>query len=192
MKKAGNVRGEAIRGVVLAGGKARRMGIDKKQLRILGRSLLDWIFENLAQSNIPLSMLSKDLVPGLGPLGGMRTACARYDERWLLFLSCDMPFVNTEILSPIIQKACVSNASVLAEVEGRSGFPFLLDANQITIMARQLRHNRRSLHGFARSIACAKVSFEAKIAWRFTNINTPEDLQKARNLAIQMKRENLP
>ena len=81
-------------GVILVGGKSRRMGVDKARLRLGGRTLLARVREHAAQLGFRVRVVRKDLVPPCGPLGGIYTAMKRSRADALLFLSCDMPFVT--------------------------------------------------------------------------------------------------
>ena len=78
-----------ILGVVLAGGKSQRFGEDKSQVKLNDKFLIDYILseiidqfdEILIVSNNPIKFkdstkisITKDIIEGLGPLGGILTA----------------------------------------------------------------------------------------------------------------------
>ena len=78
-----------ILGVVLAGGKSQRFGEDKSQVKLHGKILIDYILseiidqfeEILIVTNNEIKFkfskkisITKDLIEGVGPLGGILTA----------------------------------------------------------------------------------------------------------------------
>lgn len=97
---------------ILAGGKSRRMGQDKAQLRIGNRTLLAIVAERVrpvaselfvvATNGSRFSALGfrvvEDLIDDAGSLGGIYSAlnAATYD--YCLVVGCDMPFLNADVL----------------------------------------------------------------------------------------------
>ena len=98
-----------ILGVVLAGGKSQRFGEDKSQVKLHGKILIDYILseiidqfeEILIVTNNEIKFkfskkisITKDLIEGVGPLGGILTAMKwikknnknyDYSESWKKF-----------------------------------------------------------------------------------------------------------
>lgn len=101
-----------ITGVVLAGGQSTRMGTDKSQLSYQGCTLLDHAQQVLSNTCVNDTVLSgkegegwvKDLVPNLGPLGGIFSIFHNdqtFRASGFLFVTVDMPKVSTEMLDQI-------------------------------------------------------------------------------------------
>ena len=107
---------EQIAGVVLAGGLSRRMGRDKSLLRLRGLSgptLLEqglsvlrplcapvWVSCRAGQSCAGQSCVH-DILPVSGPICGVHAALMRARSEGVpavLALSCDMPFMRTDVL----------------------------------------------------------------------------------------------
>ncbi len=102
-----------ISGIVLGGGKSRRMGKDKRQLEINGERFLDRIcrlmshvFEDILVvnstedydcSHLPVRVVT-DKVPSKGSLGGLYTGLleAKYSHGFVV--ACDMPFLNMDLI----------------------------------------------------------------------------------------------
>ena len=90
--------------VILAGGKSRRMGEDKAELKTGGRSFLEIISGELSGFDELLlsvddagrytgSKLCRvgDVFPGCGPMGGLHAALTACNSDVLLAVSCDLP-----------------------------------------------------------------------------------------------------
>ena len=97
-----------VTGVLLAGGKSRRMGQDKRFLSVgpgtlYGRSLavLRAVFEQVVvvvaqdspsiEAEVPVL---RDLIPDCGSLGGLYTGLKQAGTEWVFAVACDMPFLD--------------------------------------------------------------------------------------------------
>ncbi len=104
-------RGERSRqGFVLAGGASSRMGRDKSLLVYRGRTLLERAVGLLQcldlevrvigscreETSPPSTVFREDLIPGLGPIGGVYTAL-QLSVADAYILACDLPLVTVEL-----------------------------------------------------------------------------------------------
>jgi molybdenum cofactor guanylyltransferase len=102
-------------GVVLAGGKSRRLGVDKAGVLFEGVSLLERTVLLAARFCDRVRVIGRDpsplgldvswcldMRPGLGPLGGIVTAltCAGGP---CLVLTCDLPLLSVELLDALVK-----------------------------------------------------------------------------------------
>ena len=174
-----------LRAVVLAGGDSKRMGQEKSALLLNGKTMVDWVSEAVSSVGMPLSVLREDLVPGLGPLEGIRTACLRYKEANLIFLSCDMPFVGEKVLRQLADSGKEPGMSAICSVEGRFGFPLLFSSDQLPVVTRRLEEGRRSVVGVFDEIPSVSVLIPPKYFWQFHNVNTQHDFAVAQDIAAQ-------
>lgn len=103
-------------GVVLAGGKSKRLGRDKARVEFAGQDLLNravtqlqrmvsdvWVVGRDPQThglNVPWMM---DETPGLGPAGGILTALRKL-KRPLLVISCDLPLLDDATLKRLMSE----------------------------------------------------------------------------------------
>ena len=107
---------KSITGVILAGGKSSRFGSNKALVSINGSRLIERvitvmksIFEKLVIiTNNPedYSFLAlqthKDLIKGLGPIGGIYTGLNKIKDHKGFFVACDMPYINEKLIRHII------------------------------------------------------------------------------------------
>jgi molybdenum cofactor guanylyltransferase len=105
-------------GLVLAGGHSTRMQRDKATLRYHGRTQLEWAMDLIEpyveeafvsvradQANDPVRAqfaLIPDVRAGLGPIGGILAAQARYPEVAWLVIACDLPFLDPHTLQVLV------------------------------------------------------------------------------------------
>ena len=101
-----------LTGVILAGGKSRRMGYNKALLRIGNQTIIQQTLVSLKQvtssqlivTNFPeeyefLDILMKsDILPGKGAFGGIYTGLSASETPYCLVVACDMPFLNVDFL----------------------------------------------------------------------------------------------
>ena len=97
---------------ILAGGKSRRMGTDKGLVKLDGVALIERIARQVTSIAPEIFVVTNrideykqfgypvvaDAFPGIGPLGGLYTALEHDQHDYTLILSCDMPFVNLDLL----------------------------------------------------------------------------------------------
>ena len=99
-------------GLILAGGRSKRMGEDKARLRLAHTDLLAWQVARLAaccnrivvSGDYPEHDAVPDLLPGLGPLAGLHVAVLRFPNAALWALPVDMPGLRPERLQVLRQQ----------------------------------------------------------------------------------------
>ena len=114
-----------VSGFVLAGGASRRMGVDKATLvlgheTLIGRELR--LLRSICRFVAVIGPVSKfsgldvpvfaDEVPGRGPLGGIYTGLRRTRTEFNLFMSCDLPFMESRLLGFLCDRALETEADV--------------------------------------------------------------------------------
>lgn len=165
-----------LEAVILAGGRSRRMGVDKARLRLGRRTLLGHARALAAELGLPWRVVDRDLRPNAGPLGGMETALQSTQAARVLFLSCDMPFLRAALVEQIL---AIDALAVFASRQGLAGFPFCLSSDLLPKVVAQLDAGERSLQKFSRKIRARRPRI-AKAHWpQLANLNTPADLAKA-------------
>jgi len=105
-----------VTGIILAGGKSSRMGAEKGLQELCAKPLIHYAIEVLSGlcNTIIISSSSEaykslghkvvaDVIPGIGPMGGIYSALQQSKTEENLVLSCDLPFVSQELMSYILE-----------------------------------------------------------------------------------------
>ena len=166
-----------IEAVILAGGQSRRMGGNKAQLRLGRRTLLGHARALAAALGLPCRVGAKDRQPGLGPLGGIETALRRARAGRVLFLGCDMPFLQPDLVERLL---AIDAPAAFASVRARVGFPFFLAPEILPIVEARLEAGDLSLQDFSRKIRARRLRVPRADWPQLENLNTPADLAAAR------------
>jgi molybdopterin-guanine dinucleotide biosynthesis protein A len=196
-----------VTGVLLAGGKSRRMGEDKRYLvvgeqtlleRGLGvlRSIFQEVLVVIAQDSPPLGVdarVVRDLVPDCGSLGGLYTGLTQATAPCIFVVACDMPFLDQAVIAQFTSRRATADI-VMAKLAARL-HPMhalygkrCLPAVEQMIGARQLKIQEMVSHASLR----VQYVTEADLltidpSWHsFQNVNTPADLEAARSLLTRV------
>ena len=123
-----------VTGFILAGGESRRLGRDKRILRIGGQTLLartqgllrSFLGEepfvagdNLAGLDIDPDRIILDARPDCGPLGGLVASLEKSLTEWILILAVDMPFLEKADLQRMLQAARQQYDVLTLSIDGR-------------------------------------------------------------------------
>jgi len=157
------------------------MGRDKTMVR-LGQSTLLGLVEATARClKAPLRVIRHDQIPGQGPLGGVYTALKTGASPVVLFLSCDMPFVSLALLESLLASRPSGRMAAFTIQAGRIGFPFWVRRPALRTVQRQMERGQLALADLAQALKAQLLKVPAANN-ELLNINTPSDLQKARQL----------
>lgn len=188
-----------IEGVILAGGKSRRMGTNKALLNWEGNPLIKTVAEKLGAvfnhtfivANEPglYADLKLHVFPdreiGIGPLGGIHSALLHARSEACFVVGCDMPFLDADLIRKMVSNLGESDA-VVARLEGRFEPLHAIYRRRVhPIAERQIRAGDHSLQRFIAALDARVISgveLAGNAAWlrSFRNINTPEELESAR------------
>jgi molybdopterin-guanine dinucleotide biosynthesis protein A len=185
-----------ISGLILAGGRGRRMGgTDKGLLLVHGRPLAALSLERLkpqvgkvfisANRNLEAyAALGAEVLPDLlpdypGPLAGIHAALTRIQTPWLAACPCDSPYLPADLVARLMQAALASNAPLaVAKTAGRSQPAFMLCRRDLLpALTIWLQSGNRRVGAWQESQGAAQADF-ADCPEAFANFNTPEDLGK--------------
>lgn len=121
-----------------------------------------------------------DIVPGLGPLGGLVSALQDVDTE--LFMCCpgDAPFISKDVVQRLLEVQSNGSSSLYFPHDGqRSQHLFLLGRTKVMDQLQSyLRSDRRSVGGFVETAQATAVPMP-DLASAFRNINTIQDYRAA-------------
>ena len=190
-------------GVLLAGGSARRVGVDKRLLTIGGRTLLSRnlaflrdrfervvvsvsVGQDLYLGDAPVEILP-DAYPGRSPLAALATALDHVGEP-LFALAVDVAFPSPQALTQLLE--AFRDVDVAVPVIGDNLEPLFAVYGPACLapMRRLLTRGRQRIVTFFPDVRVAGVPFaDPRI---FRNINTMDDYTEARR--EQRQRETEP
>jgi len=192
-----------IGGYVLAGGKSSRMGTDKALVELAGRPLIARAVEKLRQICAEVHILSSnpelevhapligDLHEDCGPIGGIEAALAHSRFDWNLMLPVDLPFMPAEFLRDWVERV-TARADICAayfEVGGKPQPSVLMIRREAgpSIRASILQGQYKLLPALGETSLGSRVWVEvlhdADAERWFVNVNTPDELETARDQA---------
>ena len=198
----------AITAVILAGGQSRRLGRDKAVEPFAGEPLISRVIRRASEAvsahhvvvvvgdadraaELPLDddhLVAVDVFPDCGSLGGIYTGLNASPTQWSLVAACDMPFLSAPLLSHLASLRDGFDA-VVPVVDGRPEPTHALYTRRcLPPIEARLRAGQLKISGFFDDVAVRYVpendirEFDPDLL-SFFNINRPEDLARAMELA---------
>lgn len=184
---------QEIIGVVLAGGRATRMGGKDKGLQLLnGKPLWQHVADALAgqvsarvlSANRHIDIYQRSGLPVYqdtladypGPLAGMLSVMQQDRGEWFVFCSCDTPFIPACLVERMVQQR--GDSPVVWAHDGERDHPTITLIHRSLIPALQdyLAAGERRVMVFMRQSGGHSVDF-SDLKSAFVNVNTLEDLQ---------------
>ena len=191
-----------ILGTVLAGGKSQRFGEDKSQVKLGDKLLIDYILleiieefkEILVVSNSSINFkhsekisVIEDIKKNLGPLGGVLTAMKwiknnNKDYKWISSFPADTPFFKRSILQKFLQDIQLDESKLffIKSNNTRHNIFGLWSIDLMDKLEEDLNKGERKVEVWANSIGVKIINIEFQNEDPFFNINTKEDLEKAK------------
>ena len=190
-----------ILGVVLAGGKSQRFGEDKSQVKLHGKILIDYILseiidqfeEILIVTNNEIKFkfskkisITKDLIEGVGPLGGILTAMKwikknNKNYKWISTFPSDTPFFTKNELQIFYKKIDIKKSKLffIKNKKTRHNIFGLWSMDLMEKLDNDLKKGERKVEVWADTAGVEIINIEYEKKDPFFNINTKEDLEKA-------------
>jgi len=186
-----------ITGFVVAGGRSRRMGQDKRLFEFQGRSLLERaaglleallgrppfvVGDNLEGIVLDPGRIIPDARPDCGPLGGLAALLSACPTTWALAVAADMPLLDPGDLRLLVDRASAEDR-VAALSAGVRPEPLaaLYRADTGEFWSRRLETGAFKLDTGFRELGWVKV-VPANPGLSLFNVNRVEDLGWLRDL----------
>lgn len=189
-----------ITGIILAGGKNSRMGVNKAFLPIDGIRLIEKTLDIYRQifneiiivTNDPLAYIEfadaaivTDIYKGKGPAGGIYTGLFYAKNSYAFVSACDMPFLNKDFILYMIDQRGRYDIIVPELPEGFQALHALYSRNCLFAMKRMIDSDELKITGLYKEARILRITEEKikpfeKDGRLFLNLNTPEDLKAHR------------
>lgn len=193
--------------IILAGGKSSRLGRNKALQVIEGKSLIQWVIDRLAILSteiiiatahgkaIPCSSAVEiktvaDIYPGKGPLVGIYSGLIASSSSRAIVVGCDTPFLSVGLLEYMTQLC--STFDVVVPRIGKKVEPLcaVYSKNCLVPMQGLLEQNELRISALfsmvrVRYIEEAEINSFDPEHLSFFNINSHDDLERARKLAAR-------
>lgn len=182
-----------ITGVILAGGKASRMGgLDKGLQELNGIPLWQHVSRTLSTQAGTLAISAnrsldvyrasghvviQDALPDYpGPLAGMLSAMKQLPGEWFLFSPCDTPFIPSCLAERFLKFR--SEAPIVWAFDGERDHPAISLVNRSVMpqLEAYLAAGERRVMVFLQQSGGHRVDF-SELKSAFINVNTLDDLQ---------------
>lgn len=183
-------------GVILAGGRARRMGgRDKGLLPMAGRAMIEYVIdaltpqvtETLINANRSLDeyarfghrVVADDLPDFSGPLAGMASAMAAADTTYIAVVPCDSPLLAPDLVARLHRALRQADAELAVAHDGERMQPVfaLLPTALLDDLHDFLAGGERKIDQWYTRRRMALADF-SDLPDMFINVNTPEQLSR--------------
>jgi molybdopterin-guanine dinucleotide biosynthesis protein A len=198
--------GSPVTGIILAGGRSRRLGRDKAVEPFGGQPLIRRVIERVAALTdeivvvvadaargqaLPLAAehrVAVDIYPEGGSLGGIFSGLSAANTDWSLVVACDMPFLSV----PLLERMLGLRGDSDAVVPRPGAFPepthALYSRACLPYIEARLQASDLKISGFFDDVRVRYLDegevrqFDPELL-SFFNVNSPEDLVRAHALA---------
>ena len=187
-----NVSQEII-GVVLAGGRATRMGGKDKGLQLLnGKPLWQHVADTLAGQVTTIAISANRHIDTYrqswyafyyyilenypGPLAGMLSVMQQSHGEWFIFCPCDTPFIPSCLVERLFLLRGTAPVVWLHDCERDHPASALMHRSLAPALQAYLAAGERRVMVFMRESGGHSVDF-SDVKSAFVNVNTSEDLQ---------------
>lgn len=196
-----------VTGLLLAGGKSRRLGQDKRLIPYRGVPLVHYTYCLLRQTTDPVFVLVADArdrevlkavlepqarflfdpVPGEGPFGALAGALAQIPGDYGLLLSVDLPRLTPRLLQGLVELGRDTFDAVIPLWQGRPQVTCALYHQRLApLLAQAFRSGERSITGWLQDHReILEIRWVEEPLWQqwgppeaFQGVNTPQDLKR--------------
>ncbi len=183
-------------GIILAGGKASRMGgLNKAFIEVGGERLIDRTLrvyrslfrEIIISTNSPLDYLEfnaqivTDIFGGKGPLGGIHAGLLHATSEQVFVSACDMPYLSEGFIRYMIEVAAEDDLVVPVTANGFESLHAIYSKKCLPVIESQIERNELKISLLFRKFKTREIRGEEIRRFDpegrlFANLNRPEDL----------------
>ncbi len=192
-----------ILSVVLAGGKSKRFGEDKSQVKLEGKILINYILSELIKefnevlivTNNPIKHIASNKISKIndikkdhGPLGGIHSAMKWVRDnnksyKWIASFPADTPLFKMKIFKSFLKKINEKESELffMKTNEKRHNIFGLWSIDLVDQLEKDLENGTRKVEKWANNIGVKTVNMSFEKEEAFFNVNTKEDLKIIKN-----------
>jgi molybdopterin-guanine dinucleotide biosynthesis protein A len=196
-------------GIVLSGGESRRMGTDKAFLKIGGLPLIEHVIRALRSvaeriiivSNFPEAYASynaeiaTDAFKKRGSLIGLYSGLLRSQDEYNIVVACDMPFLNSRLLSHMSGLAAGYDIIVPKPAELIEPLHAIYHKGLIPVIEDHIKRDQRKIRGIfegrrIRYVTEEEINRFDPARRSFINLNTPEEYEEVTQTCSDLECRN--
>jgi len=194
-----------ILAVVLAGGKSKRFGEDKNQIKLGDKTLLQHVLSKINNKFEEILIVSShileikksenitiipDCFDDFGPLAGVLSSMKWVKEnkkqyKWVATFPSDTPFFDISIIEEYKKRININDSSLyfIKSNNKRHNIFGLWSIDLLDVLEDDLKNNNfRKVEDWADKIGVKTIDIEVNEFDPFFNINTKEDFEKAKEI----------
>ena len=194
-----------ILAVVLAGGKSKRFGEDKNQIKLGDKTLLEHVLSKINNKFEEILIVSShnleikksenitiipDCFDDFGPLAGVLSSMKWVKDnqkkyKWVATFPSDTPFFEISIIEEYKKRININDSSLyfIKSNNKRHNIFGLWSIDLLDVLEDDLKNNNfRKVEDWADKIGVKTIDIEVNEFDPFFNINTKEDFEKAKEI----------
>lgn len=183
---------QEVTGIILAGGRSRRMGVDKGLIEWMGKPMISYAIEllmplcsrilistsNPAYNSFGYPMVA-DIYPDKGPMGGLASCLEQSTTRVNICMPCDLPNMQRTIFDQLL-KSCDGTQCVVPLTPQPEPLCAVYPSSVLSVMQQLIQEETYRMTEIFKRFPVKYIPSEAfekgfEQAW-FLNVNTPDDL----------------
>lgn len=193
-----------ISGIILCGGKSRRMGKNKALLKLKGKYIIEHVYEllsticndiiistNTNEINFLKAMFVADEIENIGPIAGIYSALKYSKTKKNIILSCDTPFININILKYMLKNAGSYDVVLPVFENYLQPMTGVFDKKLTELIEKEIKTGNYIPPKIFEKANLNKLKIDKNISgWHkhlFFNINSTADYEKAKQIVKENK-----
>ncbi len=188
-----------VTGIILCGGKSCRFGKDKGLCTLVGQPMIQYPLDAIKEICDDIIISSNearylelgykvipDEIKNIGPIGGIYTCLKRTKTEDNIIVTCDMPFVNKELVKYIYDNrgdAKIASAFSSKFVEPLCSY---FHKDTIPLILEMIEKKSYKMMALLESANFKKINIDNKLNFYeqhlFLNINSQSDYDKAEKI----------
>jgi molybdopterin-guanine dinucleotide biosynthesis protein A len=179
-----------VKGLVLIGGKSKRMGTDKSELNYYGKPQKEYVKElledNLLDTYFSVQNISEnekeihDTFLNLGPFGGICSAFQKDPNSALLVVATDLPFVDKNLIIRLLENRNPSKVATAIKGRGKEFVEPLITIYEPKAYPMLLQYLAQGYSCPRKMLINSDVEIIEVDDNLIRNVNTPEEFENVK------------